>query len=201
MDIQEKMYEIGTICDLAQRKLELYGQQHSCIFAAAVLTDVFRHKGYSRVFPLTVKPLIFNPMFHERAKTFGMPTDEATKDKWMADGCRMIGLGVKPELAVEGQWAGHLVVVLPNHFGDRHAVCDITITQATKPEWGIDLMPLSFRAPDAFIKGEKEFKADVKGSLVVYMAFPGDKSYEESPNWTKKDLHKQVSDEIIRELK
>jgi hypothetical protein len=82
-----------------------------------------------------------------------------------------------------------LVVVVPNIFGDRHVLCDITITQAHKPEWGILLVPLCLRVPDTFVKGETDFKADVQGSLVGYMANPDDESYKAAADW--KDLQRQ----------
>jgi hypothetical protein len=60
-----------------------------------------------------------------------------------------------------------LAVVAPNVFDDRHALCDLTVTQAHKPEWGIHVSPMIVRVPESFVKGQTEFKAAANGSLVI----------------------------------
>ena len=95
----------------------------------------------------------------------------------------MVAIGAGGAVSTDKQWAGHLVVVLPQFFDDRHAFCDLTVTQASKQEWGINLMPVFVRVPTTFVTGETEFQAPVNGSLIIYKAFPKDKSFEAASVW------------------
>src|SRR5262249_33605690 len=129
-----KHYQASRVGDVnlaVHDELGRIGEQHSCIFASAVLVEVLHRVGYPAVHPLTVRALIFNREFVEWEKVYGRPTDPVDLARCQAAGGRMIGLGAGPaEAAPPGRWAGHLAVVLLNLFGDRHGLSDITVTQA-----------------------------------------------------------------------
>jgi hypothetical protein len=192
--MQDLCRMVGPVCE----ELEHAGEGRSCIFAAAVLLRVLRHKGYTAAYPLTARAIIYNPKSVERLRRWeAHPTDPAAQREWLTDGCRWLGLGVGTNAPPPGHWLGHLVVVLPNLFGDRHAVCDLTLAQASKPEWGIELGPACIRVPDTFTKGATEFKASFNGSLVVYLAFPDDRSYEATQAWTNNALCQSVAARVL----
>lgn len=183
MDIQEKMVSIQSLIQATNDELYRLGEQHSCIYAGAVLSKTLKAIGFTEAYPLTVKPRILNPAFVQRIKTQLPPSDEETLAKWAEEGCSIVAIGGGETVSTDKQWAGHLIVVLPNFYDDRHAFCDLTITQASVPEWGINLMPVFVRVPNTFVTGETEFKAPVNGSLIIYEAFPNDKSFEAAPVW------------------
>jgi len=110
----------------------------------------------------------------------------------------MISMGVGEVQSNEGQWFGHLVVVLPNFFEERHAICDASITQASKPEWNINLVPVFARVPDSFVEGKTEYKAPVNNSLIVYRAFPQDHSFDTAPVW-RNQAYRDLAVKNIRE--
>lgn len=202
MNLQQAAEVISNISQGVRAELERISEHHSCIFGGAVLTEVFRRMGYSTAYPLTVRATILNPALAAWVKANGFPRDPESQDRCEAAGGRMIGLGIGPTEAMPvGRWAGHLVVVVPNLFGDRHAISDITITQACKPDWGIDFLPILLRVPDTFVKGQTEFKAPANGSLIVYMAFPDDHSYEGSSHWTDRDRWASAADRVVASLK
>ena len=182
-------------------ELERIGEHHSCIFAAAVLTEVSHRLGYPTAYPLTVGAQILNPAMVAWTAIYGCPTDPDSEGKCKAAGGEFVGLGTAPAEAMPpGIWAGHLVVVIPNLFGDSHAICDLTITQANNPGLGINLNPLFFAAPDTFVTGQTEFHKEVNGCLVLYMAFPQNESYVVTPNWTNKPGWLGVADHVIKGL-
>ena len=200
MDVQQKVNLINSIARATDQELEHLGEKHSCIYASAVLLEVLKVKGFADAYPLTVKPVVLNPPFVERLKTQPFPDDPETQAKWAQDGCCMINIGGGNAVSTDRQWAGHLVVTLPNFFDDRHAICDLTITQASKPEWGINLVPTFVRVPASFVNGETEFKAPVNGSFIVYKAFPEDHSFESASVWTNQTYRDLAVKNILARL-
>ena len=132
-------------------------------------------------------------------KRFGIP-DEAARIQWEADGCRGVAIGVETPTMTAGKWAGHLAVVIRNQFGDRHAVLDLTLPQANKPEWGINLATGALRVSDSFVTGAAEYKAVIGGSLLVYKAFPTDSTYMAAPVWQDTALRDQVVGRALADL-
>lgn len=179
-------------------ELERVGESHSCIMAAAVLIDVLNAKGMKEAYPLTVKSKIFDPKFASRLKREPFPQTPELLDEWMADGCSMVTIGHGE--GSSRQWPGHLIVIIPKALGGRNAALDLTVTQANVPAWGIELIPLMMAVPDEFLTGAKWFRAPVNGSIVIYEAFPEDRSFEETPLWSKKKRRNSIVKRILSRL-
>jgi hypothetical protein len=112
-----------------------------------------------------------------------------------------VGLGTgSAENTLDGNWPGHVAVIVPGVFGDRHAMSDMTITQAEKVDWQIHLQPLIAPVSDAFVTGDKEFKPEVNGCLIVYKAFPADRDFEGSVLWTDRKRIAVVADRVMARL-
>ena len=191
-----------TLAAAVRTELERIGEHHSCIFAASVLTEVFRRTGYAAAYPLPVGAKILNPACVAWAVKYGWSNDPDSVSRCKAEGGAFTVVGDVPaEAMAPGVWPGHLAVVIPNLFGECHAVCDLTITQASKPELGMNLTPLYFAAPDTFVTGKTEFQIEANGSLILYMAFPRNLSYVETPNWTNRARCLLVADDVIKRLK
>ena len=192
---------LSDIGQATREELEALGAQHSCIFASAVLVEVLRKRGFSGAQALTVHARVLNPPFTAWVKARGYPKNPTELAECEAQGGAIVGLGGKlDESLLADQWPGHAVVITPGAFGDRHALLDVTITQANKQEWGIELPPLLARVGDEFVRGEKEFKADVNSSLVVYKALPDDGSYQASVLWTDTSRWKSAAERAIAAL-
>ena len=201
MDLQKIAEPIVNIALAVRWEMERIGEHHSCILTSAVLTDVLQRKGQPNAFTSTVRAQILNPSFTKWVKQFGFPTDPASQEKCDQAGGRLIGLGSgKPKEMPKGVWAGHACVIIPGLFGDKHAMSDVTITQACKSDWGVELPPLFVRVSEEFVRGEKEFKGDVNGCLVIYKAFPDDHEFEIGPLWTDKGRITAIADKVISSL-
>jgi hypothetical protein len=185
---------IAEAVKIVMGELSAVHEQHSCIMASAVLLDVLLSIGIDGAYPLTVKPRILNPQFVRRLRTESFPTTSQQFAEWSAAGCSMVAIG--HGTGTSDSWAGHLVVVVPNAYAGKAIVIDPTITQASVPDWGIELRPLMFVAPASFLQGDREFKAPVNDSMIVYMAFPSDHSYETTPLWS----NRQKRDVIVRNI-
>ena len=179
-------------------ELERVGENHSCIMAAAVLIDVLNTQGVKDAYPLTVKPRILNPKFTSRLKREPFPQTPQLQAEWSADGCSIVAIGHGE--GSSRQWPAHLIVIIPKALDGRNAALDLTVTQANVPAWGIELIPLMMAVPDEFLKGAKEFKAPVNGSIVIYQAFPEDRSFEETPLWRKKEGRNPIVNRILSRL-
>jgi hypothetical protein len=189
---------IANIVEVGMDELATANEEHSCIMATAVLLEVFRALDVSGAYPLTVKPRILNPAFVERLKVEPFPSTDKQIADWTAEGCSMVAIGHGDP--TPHNWPGHLVIVVPNAFRGKSLVIDPTITQASVPAWGIELRPLMFPAPDSFLAGDTEFKAPVNGSMVVYKAFPHDRSYESTRLWTNNQKRLAIIGKILERI-
>jgi hypothetical protein len=188
----------ANIVEATMDELAIANEQHSCIMATAVLLEVFRARDVNGAYPLTVKPRILSPAFVERLKAKPFPSTDKQIADWTAAGCSMVAIGHGDP--TPDNWPSHLVIVVPNAFRGKALVIDPTITQASIPEWGIELRPLMFPAPDSFLLGDTEFKAPVNGSMVVYMAFPLDRSYESTRLWTNNQKRLAIIGKILKRI-
>lgn len=79
----------------------------------------------------------------------------------------------------EGQWAGHVVVIVPTRDTSKFFMLDPTITQVNHPEHEIDVPPLVLRTSAKFVSGESDSPIWPNGSLLIYKAYPHDKSFNQ----------------------
>ena len=202
MTPQQAMQQLVPIAGGVIDELKRLGEQNSCIFAGALLTRVLHRRGFAKAYPMTVRAHILNPPLVEWMKSNDFSLKEKEKE-WMALGGRGIALGTgREDLVPSNKWFGHMAVIVPNHFEDRHAMLDLTVTQAHKPEWGINLVPMIVRVPDSFIQGQTEFKAGAYGgSMIIYMGFPDDHSYRDSNLWKDQSPYDRIADRVVAGLR
>jgi hypothetical protein len=179
-------------------ELENVGEANSCIMAASVLLRVLHLKGLKGAYPLTVKPRVFNPKFTARLESRPHINASEIKNGLNEDGCAMIAIGHGE--GSEDKWPAHLVVVIPHALKGKDAICDLTITQANKPEWGIKLGQIMAGVRDSFINGTESFGVIINGCRVIYKAFPDDVSFKETPIWNRRLERDLIVKRIMKQL-
>lgn len=179
-------------------ELDKSGEKHSCIMASVVLLDVLRNKGIKGAYPLTVKPRVFNPKATERLNNQQIPTTQDEIAQWQADGCGIIVIGHGAGSAKE--WPAHLVVIIPHAIKEKDALCDLTITQANHPDWGIKLGPVFFGVRDEYVKGNQDFGVVINGCRILYRAFPDDNSFKDTPLWKPSLKREMIVKKILKRL-
>lgn len=168
--------DLGRICDEVSRMLRYNGHENACITAAALLARVLHILGYTNSYPLTVCVKIFNAAFQRWAEKHGGIDDEASEEACYDAGGFEINVGRgAPE--AEDQWAGHLSVLIPKYFDERHALLDLTIIQADRPDVQIVLRPLCLKADDVFIDGKRPLSVLCNDCLLDYQAYPDGHTY------------------------
>jgi len=170
-------------------ELERVGEGKSCIFAALVLLRVLYLKGIKGAYPLTVKLRIFNPKYTAHLDSIPSPSASEIKEGLNKDGSTMVVIGHGK--GSKDQWPAHLIIVIPKALKGKDAICDLTITQANKPEWDIQLGQILFGVRDSFVNGSEAFGITINGCRVIYKAFPKDILFKKTPIWKdrlKRDL-------------
>lgn len=165
-------------------ELDRIGEAKSCIMAVSVLLRVLHLKGLKGAYPLTVKPRILNPKFTARLEKESFPSTPEIMNEWNSDGCAMVAIGHGE--GSSDQWPAHLVVVIPKALKGKDAICDLTITQANKPEWDIQLGQILVGVRESFINGTEDFAVTINGCRIIYRAFPDDISFKQTPIWKKR---------------
>lgn len=170
MGLDDVVQEVG-------RELAKNERPCSCIPASALLISVLHRRGFHDAYRLTVKVQIFNRI--QWLKTHGLPNDEASCKAYNDAGGAFVSVG-EGEVP-DGHWSGHLVVIVPNTSEDQHTMLDLTIDQAHKPEWDIDLLDkvLRIEVDDQFVSGKAPRQCEVNGLLLIYRAYPDDDSYRD----------------------
>jgi len=177
MDTQQ---EILAICEGVDRILMSVGKSRSCIDGAALLTKSLHLMGYAKAYPLTVDVQIHNAAFLTWVGEHGIPDDDESADASNDAGGCTICIGKNAEGLDDG-WPGHLVVIVPNMFGEHHLLLDPTLKQADRPEFGIVLQLICSGVTNDFVRGVEPFQiSNMNGSLVRYDAYPDEHTYG---NW------------------
>lgn len=202
MGNHEPTTDLAAIFKEVGRMLYATNNHHSCIVGSVLLTKVLHRLNYSDAYPLNVEVRIHNRLFQKWVDAHDFPKDEASAAACDAAGGLVIIVGKGAEGFISAdRWPGHLAVVVPKHFGDHHALCDLTIGQANRPDWEVDLPPMCFRVSDDFVAGRRPFQKVVNGSLVIYKAFPKDHSYSEASDWLAMEGLDEATSKVISRLK
>lgn len=147
----------------------------SCIASTAVGLDILMHYGILAE-PFPVRTLIFNEPFTSRLENGqGWPTGQQVRVWTEEDGSYSVGIGVGTQQP--NKWAGYLAILV-----EKRLLLDLSIDQATRPQYNMMLEPLCVEIDEQFISGSpKVFKA---GQCVVRVdALLGNEGYTSSPDW------------------
>ena len=200
MTPQEMQFALAAIVLETVRMLAEHGFQSHCIEGAALLTKVLQKVGISATQQLTVGVKISNPAYQEFVKKHGVPKNEASKTAFNHSGAAAVLLGKDAPEVPEGKWPGHLVVIISGAFGEKHALLDLTITQADKPDWGIHLKPLCLAVSDDFVSGRRPAEFEVNGSLLRYTSYPNDHSYGDWSHFMAREDIDRAASEVVSRL-
>lgn len=177
MDVNHKLAVVERIWGPVLEVLEEYGFHHHCIEGAALVMAVLHKLGLTDAYRLTVRVVISNAAHVRFLKEHGTPVDDAMINAYNDAGGAQVQLGY--EEAGPDRWAGHLCVIVPNGFGDKHALLDPTIPQASQPDWGIQVPPVCLKAADDFVGGQRIAPFQIGEAVLAYEAFPNDQSYNQ----------------------
>lgn len=194
------MRPIEQIAASVRTALEANTEEHSCILAANVLLDVLKHDGWGNAYPLSVKVMIFNELATKKVQATGLPNGQELIEKWADEGCRFVCLGHGNQPPSPGLWSGHLVVIVPGMFDSKHCMIDLTVSQANKPEWKINVSPIILKISERFTAGEQDAALSKHGCLILYKARLDDTSYESTTNWQDNNYKQQIAAHSLRLL-
>jgi hypothetical protein len=161
--------------------LRQIGVGNKCVPASAILMKTLHRCGYPDAYPLSVRLEIMNAAMHAYVATHGRPGPHETNAELASSGalCSTVGNPLGSD------WAGHMGIVVPDYFDERHAFMDLTLMQANVPERGIQTGPVCVEAPQRFVDGIDLLPVSAYGCHLTYEAFPADHGYDEGTNWMK----------------
>lgn len=169
----------------------------ACIAAARITSEVAQRFGH-RARPLSVRATVLNEPYARLLEEIG-PIDKENQARYVREGAWSVVVGhhdeqesmkTEQKRLLEGRrpgWNGHVVTILGEAF-----IIDPTIVQTARPERGITFPRNEAAAPErevmrAFLKGETILGGEhANGVTVIYEAFPADKSFVMSRDWTEK---------------
>ena len=158
-------------------ELEAISQLHSCIVAASVLTTAFARVNIPSN-ALAVYATVFNPIYAQRIRDNGLaPLSEAADQQCRTDGGRLVQVGadLQPgEELEDGEFPGHVAVVIPDFRPGAVTLVDLAIIQANDPELNVYVDPLIAHTFPGFVHGSEQLWSQNHDCLVVYSAKPDD---------------------------
>lgn len=189
-----------SVIPAALQVLELEGFLHHCIEAAAVLVRTFEKEGVE-AYPLTVGVKVMNPAMTLFTKRNGKPPhDEETMMQCHAEGGAIVVLDPESEETPQGNWPGHLVVIVPQAFGELHAMIDLTIPQVNDPDWDISVKPMLVQVSDKFVTGDS-FSAESNGAMLIYRSYPENRTFGEWDELINSDEADRLSEMVIESIR
>lgn len=178
----------------------------TCILATRIGTYALRELGF-RVQPVPVTVAAMNAayvqMLSEREPDWQGPQGEDLErytQKWKRAGAWsvMLGYGIDPRRVARGEkpgYDGHLAIGV-----DRTYLLDPTIGQASRPEKGITLGPLTMYAPE-FLRGEQQtMSPEVHTPMVVY-SHHATSAYLRASDWTETRAQHPLVRSLINAVK
>jgi hypothetical protein len=194
--MEKSLKIVSALLDGRQEMLRVF-RSDSCIAATKIAIDVLAHY-HILAEPLAVKVMIFNPAFVQRIENGAdIPiSGEITKQWSEEDGSWCLGLGYGE--SAPNKWPGHLVAIVRDHGW----LIDLSLDQAARPKRDINVGPAAFDVASEFLRGEAPHIQTINGSVLKYMAFPTDTSYDVSPNWNNpRPDELEISEKIIERIK
>jgi len=194
--------EVMNIVGAVQQIMKKIGIEHHCIEASALLASVFHRRGFPDAYLLTVGVEILSPTFIKWIDEHGFPETDEQQEACDAAGGRVIHLGAGHDQEVaQGQWKGHLIVVVPNCMDGRDCMFDLALPQVNSVASDINMKPLVTKLnPDgSFVDGNEKMTKLMFDCSVRYTAYPKDKSFNsEGDCMQKQGLDLAVAD--VQEL-
>jgi len=173
---------ILNIVQAVQNVIAANDLEDHCIQTSALLAKAFHTHGYPNAYLLTVGVEIFNPALLAWVEENGPPETPEQAAACDRAGGITIHLGAGHDQAIDAdRWKGHLVVVVPDAIDGRDCMFDLSVTQVNKHGYGIVLRPVvaKLKPERSFVHGKSPMIQDINGSRVRYMAYPGDKSFND----------------------
>lgn len=167
----------NALCAYTRPRLIADYEPNCCVLASAIAIDVFGYFGIAAR-PLPVYAEAYNAAFVD-AISRGVDPDPAT--------CRVVQIDF------------HLVAYLPG----RHALLDLTLDQASRPNRRLNLTPLFTYCPPDFDPEHGEFAlGHVDGTAVTYNTVlkQTPPRWRRSPDWTDRRRRRHLVADTIRYL-
>ena len=193
MRLDELETTIGAVIPVLLDELEHYGVLMHCIQTSALLAKSLHLLGVPNAYCLTVGVHAYNQAWTKFVDEHGWPEDNRSRKACNNSGAAVSKVGKAAPSVEEGNWWGHLVVIVPQVIDGGHLLVDASIMQANQPDFDIVFPPLLLRVKDEFVSGRKPATFDVDTMKVIYEAHPDDRSFEVTPAWTAEGLDQAAS--------
>ncbi len=183
-----KIIELQNIIERILEVLEIFGEQHSCILASALVIETIKRRHQNvEIFPLAVEVKILDSIQKNQLEN-NLPL---TGDQRV--------VGYRKSKSTKDLWAGHLIVLVKN-IENRNLLIDLTIHQIGQIATDIEISPLVFPVPLEFCKYKTNAGSMNNGNYLIYKPYPEDKSYEESSIWNDTTYINQMIEKIEKTL-
>jgi hypothetical protein len=184
---------LDAVMDNAPAVIRRFYRPDCCIAATRVLVEVFtRLRCLAR--PLSVVTEVRNGVMVELGKRFGHPhpLTEAEGYLWRDLGAWSVIMGLPGVPYAPDRWPGHLACLVW-----ESVLCDIAVTQATRPHIGIHLLPVAVEVRPEFLCGGESSIIDVGDCELYYETRPADRSYADAVDWYDKARHERAIESIL----
>lgn len=197
--IQEAQGEVDRAVEVIEA-IRLYARPEilkdytpeSCIAGTRITFDVLRHYGL-RPRAIAAHVRIFNAALLKHIQDGEMPTTEDVQGWSGLDGSWSVGIG-GTGVKKPGHWDGHLVALSMNSV-----LIDVTLDQATRPRFKIQMEPVVATAPEDFLAGAP-LVFELNGCAVRYTAQPEDMSWTQAGGWRREEPRRAVVERVIAKV-
>lgn len=178
----DERHRVWAIAYMARLQLLARGDiiRQSCIASTKVTLEVLRELGVLAR-PMICSVQAFNKPMADRLDRGEVPTADDAWTWWEEDGSWSVGVQIQ-DPPQPGALGAHLVAIV-----QRSLLVDASLDQMDRPQRGIRLGPSVFGMPDEqyrhFMDGGQVAVTDNEGTVIVYVASPMDRRFQESKDW------------------
>jgi hypothetical protein len=152
-------------------------KRNGCISTSAAIIHVLQRLGYE------ASPLQVRVSVHSDRPKLGDVTLGSDGD------------GLRSTSGEQGDWPGHLVVVVQSRY-----LVDATLGQVNDTQESIRLSPLAAEVSSAFLSGAEDLVLSHDNATVVYTALPGKGGFKNAPDFHESRWMPLAENILIRTL-
>lgn len=208
MTAMEKLIE--GILQYARPEILKYYRVDSCIVSTRICLNILEHHGF-KCFALPCQVNIVNAPYRDFLMKKGRwPKGEETKEIFEEKNGYAVGVGhgytkqgPKDDIKESGsdKWPGHLVAIAVDE-DNTHYLIDLSIDQASRPQYNMTLKPTALHIPPEMTQKEDVFVLDISQEdesiiSVFYYSKPQKGGYESSKDWNDTQTSKPLSKAIM----
>ena len=184
---------INLLLKHARAEILRYYRIDSCIISTRVAVEVMKQLGYA-AYPQSVACSVYNAAMVKRIQKLGWPSSQEEFQAWIKEDPSIWSVAIGHRHPGETGFVGHLVAII-----EKNILVDLSLDQASRPQYNMELCPYARIVTDEFLKGEKSVA--IVNDMAIAYEITNESDWKLSSNWTDKRQYEPLVAAVLDKMK